>query len=108
MTPSDTTFSVEVGQLTAAAGCLADEAGILSGINLDAPDPTIYGTLVGSAASDAEPATTDDINALIGSLATAVGALGDRVERTCGAYTAVEDGNAVLGGMIGGGAGGVG
>ncbi|HIT74524.1 MAG TPA: hypothetical protein IAA98_02970 [Candidatus Avipropionibacterium avicola] len=94
-------FSVTVPEIRAAGQCLADSSGDLSSLRLDPPDPMMYGSLVGAAAIDAEPATTEDINDLLRALGDAVGDLSSRAEATCLSYQAVEDRNAGLAGTIG-------
>lgn len=95
-------FSVTASQIRTAGQCLGDSAAQLSGLRLEAPDPLMYGILVGSAATDAEPATTEDINRLLRALGRAVDALSARAEATCAAYESVESDNAGLAGGIGG------
>ncbi len=87
-------YTVAPVELRAAAQQLQGSGGSLGGVQLTAPDTGMYGQLVGSAARDAEPATTDDLNDLLRMLGTTVGKLGARVETTCQAYEQVEQGNA--------------
>lgn len=86
-------FSVSPPEIRTAGQCLADGADGLSGIRLTAPDPNMYGQLVGSAAADCEPATTEDINRLLQALTSGITALADRAERTCAAYEKAETAN---------------
>ncbi len=86
-------FSVSPDEIRAAGQCLADASDDLVGIRLTAPNPSTYGQLVGSAATDCEPATTEDINRLLQSLTDGIAALADRATQTCVAYERAETSN---------------
>lgn len=87
------TFTVAPPELRAASQQIRGSSSALSGVRLTAPDTGMYGKLVGSAADDAEPATTEDINRLLQVLGQSIDALAGRVDATCGAYEQIEIGN---------------
>lgn len=84
------TFTIATAELRAASQQLTGTGSAVAGIRLTAPNTSMYGKLVGSAADDAEPATTEDINRLLQRLGHVIDQLGARVESTCGAYEEIE------------------
>ncbi|MFX4270790.1 hypothetical protein ACQBAR_09250 [Propionibacteriaceae bacterium Y1685] len=58
-------FTVQESELVSAGSRVAPVADELGGITVTVPDPQMYGTLVGASATDAEPFTTTQLNALI-------------------------------------------
>lgn len=87
------TFTVAPAELRSASQQITGSGSALGGIRLTPPDTGMYGKLVGSAADDAEPATTEDINRLLQVLGRSIEQLADRVEATCGAYEEIEERN---------------
>lgn len=87
-------FDVQPAALSGAGGRLLSSADALAGLEATAPDVSMYGSLVGAAAADAEPATTDDLNTLLDALATYVDSICTRLATSAVAYDSVEATNA--------------
>ncbi len=95
------TVSFQPSDLIGAAETLAPSADAFDALQATPPDPEMYGQLVGSAATDAEPAVTEDLNALLDALGTMVDALAERLRATARSYRATEESNAGLGHSVG-------
>ncbi|MVA75280.1 hypothetical protein GC722_04435 [Auraticoccus sp. F435] len=85
-----TTFRVETAQLQTARVTLGGVPASLGGVSVTAPDPGMYGALVGSAAAHAEPANTESITTLLRALATLGQSLSDRCEASARRYDDTE------------------
>ncbi|SDD55911.1 hypothetical protein [Auraticoccus monumenti] len=84
------TFRVEPAQLDGAASTLAAVPAGLGGLSVSAPDPAMYGDLVGSAAAHAEPANTESTTTLLQALTTLGQSLSERCEASARGYRDTE------------------
>ncbi|MGD7706105.1 hypothetical protein [Microlunatus sp. Y2014] len=89
-------FTVAPAELATVSGELVDAGAGLAATTVTAPDMAIFGPWAGAAGADAEPATTDDVNALLTALGGAVIALGERLAVTGQGYEALEADNGAL------------
>lgn len=90
------TFQVSPGGLAQASAAVGPAVSALTGYHLPEPDPAMYGPLVGSAASDCEPATTQSFNELVAALGNLYGTIETRLDESSRCYQATEDGQVEL------------
>lgn len=95
-----TSFRVEPSGLTTMSAQLAPAQAALAAIAIPGPNPDMYGVLVGSAATDAEPVTTTHLNDLAHALGDLYGSIATRLTESGRCYTEVEDSNTTLAGEI--------
>lgn len=86
-----TSFQVVPSGLHQAAATLDPGAGSLASTSVPVPDAAMYGQLVGSAAADAEPATTAAFNDLISALSGTYAQISAQLIETGRCYTDHED-----------------
>lgn len=84
------TFRVETAQLETARSTLATVPAGLDGLSVSAPDPGMYGELVGSAAAHAEPANSESTTTLLQALAALGQSLSERCEVSARGYRDTE------------------
>lgn len=89
-------FTVTPSGLQSAGQSITPAADGLDGINVPAPNVQMYGELVGSAATDAEPATTTALNGLADALSMTVASIGTRLDDNATCYLTTEDDNGSL------------
>lgn len=95
-----TSFRVEPSGLTTMSAQLAPAQAALAAIAIPGPNPDMYGALVGSAATDAEPVTTTHLNDLAHALGDLYGSIATRLTESGRCYAEVEDSNTTLAGEI--------
>lgn len=83
-------FTVVTAELDSAGSAVGAAGSTLGGLTLSAPDVTMYGDLVGSAASHAEPANTESILDLLSALASLGSSMADRCSTSATAYRETE------------------
>jgi hypothetical protein len=91
-----TSFRVEPGGLSTMSAQLAPAQAALAAIAIPGPNPGMYGVLVGSAATDAEPVTTTHLNDLAHALGDLYGSISSRLTESGRCYAQVEDANTTL------------
>lgn len=87
---SHPSFAVRTAELRQARLELDGAGTEVGGVQIDAPNPAMFGKLVGSSVSDAEPFTTQQLNALILALAALESELGIRVGDSALKYDEVD------------------
>lgn len=85
-----TDFRIDSFALARSNPPLQEAQSSLSGITVAAPDPGMYGQLIGSAAGTTEPQTTEHLNDLIAALAEVFQATSDGVVATGECYQQLE------------------
>jgi hypothetical protein len=97
------TFQVVPSSLQRAGHHLIPGSGTLAGTTVEIPDPSMYGLLVGSAASDAEPATTEAMNDVIKALAELFESTTTQLEETGQCYSRNEEdlGDLIVAAIVG-------
>ena len=95
-----TSFRVEPGGLSTMSAQLAPAQAALAAVAIPGPNPDMYGVLVGSAATDAEPVTTTHLNDLAHALGDLYSSIASRLAESGKCYTDIEDSNTVLAGEI--------
>jgi len=95
-----TSFRVEPGGLSTMSAQLAPAQAALAAIAIPGPNPDMYGVLVGSAATDAEPVTTTRLNDLAHALGDLYGSIASRLTESGRCYLDIEDSNTALVGEI--------
>ena len=95
-----TSFRVEPGGLSTMSAQLAPAQAALAAIAIPGPNPDMYGVLVGSAATDAEPVTTTRLNDLAHALGDLYGSIASRLTESARCYLNIEDSNTALVGEI--------
>ncbi len=86
-----TTFHVSPSVLAHAGTQLSPAASALASTTCTVPNPAMYGSLVGSAAADCEPATTQSFNDLIKALSELYDGISHQLGDTSECYQRHED-----------------
>lgn len=92
------TVSFQPSDLHTAASRLQPSAAAFAGWQVAPPDPQMYGQLVGAAATDAEPAVTEDLNELLAAVGSLLGSVGERLRISADTYRQLEAEQARLAG----------
>jgi hypothetical protein len=85
-----TDFRIDAFALVRANAPLKDGESALAGLTIPAPDPTMYGQLVGSAGATTEPRATGQHNDVVLALSEVFGSTAKGLAATGGCYQQVE------------------
>ncbi|WP_022910176.1 hypothetical protein [Aestuariimicrobium kwangyangense] len=91
-----TDFRIDAFAVVRANAPLQDAESVLAGLSIPAPDPAMYGQLVGSAGATTEPRTTDQHNDVVLALSEVFGSTSDGLAATGSCYQQVESGHVEL------------